>query len=206
LTLPRRRRASEHSCLRDRRRQLASYEDGVSQLNQELKDLSHLTADNPAQRETIERLCPLIAGRLRELEGGIAVRKRAGLLAGVAAITRATKGEEWMGLIAVQIAKMRSTEEELLRIGPDKAAANTRKMRVAIVCGNALAILILLAAGVLRISFESTGKCAVTRCPSFRGRGRGFCSERFCYVGLVLEQAIAGIRVHPPQRVLVDAW
>ena len=100
---------------------------------------------------------------------------------------------------------MRSTEEELLRIGPDKAAASTPKMKVAIVCGNALAILILLAAGVLRISIESTGNCAVTRGPSFRGRGRGFCSERFCYVSLVLEQAIAGMRVHSPQRVLMDA-
>ena len=90
--------------LTGKERQLAFHEDGVSQLNQDIKDLSHLTADNPAQRETIERLSPLIAGRLEELEGGIAVRKRAGLLAGVAAITRATEGEEWMGLIAVQIA------------------------------------------------------------------------------------------------------
>jgi CHASE3 domain sensor protein len=49
-------------------RDLALYEAGVSQVIQDVKDLSHLTADNPTQGEAIERLNPLIAGRLAELE------------------------------------------------------------------------------------------------------------------------------------------
>lgn len=128
-------------------RDLALYEAGVSQVIQDVKDLSHLTADNPTQGEAIERLNPLIAGRLAELEDGIGVRKRNGSLAGVAVISRENKGEGWMGLIAVQIGTMRQTEEQLLSTRLEKAAASTRKMKIVIVCGNALAVLILLAAG-----------------------------------------------------------
>jgi light-regulated signal transduction histidine kinase (bacteriophytochrome) len=52
-----------------------------------------------------------------------------------------------MGQIAAQIGEMRQTETKLLSRRLDTAAASARKIKVAIVCGNALAILILLVAG-----------------------------------------------------------
>jgi CHASE3 domain sensor protein len=129
-------------------RYLKLYGAGVNQVRQDMTELRDLTSDNSRQQEAIQRLDPLIAARLAELGDGIEVRKRSGLLAGVEAVTRANNGERWMGQIAAQIDEMRQTEAQLLTRRLDTAAASTRKIKVVIVCGNALAILILLVAGL----------------------------------------------------------
>jgi signal transduction histidine kinase len=128
-------------------RYLKLYGAGVNQVRQDMTELRDLTSDNSGQQQAIQRLDPLIAARLAELGDGIEVRKRSGLLAGVEAVTRANNGEKWMGQIAAQIGEMRQTETKLLSRRLDTAAASARKIKVAIVCGNALAILILLVAG-----------------------------------------------------------
>lgn len=128
-------------------RYLKLYGAGVNQVRQDMTELRDLTSDNSGQQQAIQRLDPLIAARLAELGDGIEVRKRSGLLAGVEAVTRANNGERWMGQIAAQIEEMRQTEAQLLTRRLDTAAASARKIRVVIVCGNALAILILLVAG-----------------------------------------------------------
>lgn len=128
-------------------RYLEPYRIGVDRVRQDMTELPDLIQDNPEQREAINRLHPLIIDRLAELDDGIDVRKRSGLLAGAEAVARANNGEKWMGQIAARIGEMRSTEDRLLRIRLEAAAASTRKMKVVIVLGNALAILILLMAG-----------------------------------------------------------
>ena len=128
-------------------RYLELYGAGVDQVREDLQELLDLIQDNPGERDTIRRLAPLIAARLTELADGIEVRKRSGLLAGAEAVTRANNGETWMGQIAAQIAEMRRAEAQLLSRWLDTAAASARKMKVVVVCGNALAILILLAQG-----------------------------------------------------------
>jgi signal transduction histidine kinase len=120
---------------------------GVNQVRQDMTELRDLTSDNSGQQEAIQRLDPLIAARLAELGDGVEVRKRSGLLAGVEAVTRANNGEKWMGQIAAQIGEMRQTETQLLSRRLDTAAASARKIKVVIVCGNALAIFILVVAG-----------------------------------------------------------
>ncbi len=124
-------------------RYLELYRAGVNQVRQDLKELPDLTKDNPREQQAIEQLNPLIASRLAELNDGIWVRKESGLLAGVERITRANNGEKWMGQIAAQIGEMRDTEAALLSRRLQTAAASTRKIKVVIVFGNALAILIL---------------------------------------------------------------
>jgi signal transduction histidine kinase len=128
-------------------RYLKLYGAGVNQVRQDMTELRDLTSDNSRQQQAIQRLDPLIAARLAELGDGIEVRKRSGLLAGVEAVTRANNGEKWMGQIAAQIGEMRQTETQLLSRRLDTAAASARKIKVVIVCGNALAILILVVAG-----------------------------------------------------------
>src|SRR5208283_5279592 len=125
-------------------RYLELYEAGVAEVRQDLKELPDLTADNPREQRAIRQLNPLIASRLAELNDGIWVRKESGLLAGVEAATRANNGEKWMGQIAAQIGEMRDTEAGLLSSRLETAAASTRKIKVVIALGNALAILILL--------------------------------------------------------------
>ncbi len=128
-------------------RYLELYRAGFDQVRRDMKGLPELVADNPTQRAAIKRLDRLIAARLAELAEGIEVRKRSGLLAGVEAVTRANNGEKWMGQIAAQIAEMRQTEAQLLSSRLDTAAASAREIKVVIVCGNVLAILILLVKG-----------------------------------------------------------
>ena len=130
-------------------RYLKLYGAGINQVRQDMTELRDLTSDNSRQQEAIQRLDPLIAARLAELGDGVEVRKRSGLLAGVEAVTRANNGEKWMGQIAAQIEEMRQTETQLLSRRLDTAAASARKIKVVIVCGNALAILILLVAGFI---------------------------------------------------------
>lgn len=137
-------------------RYLELYRAGADQVRQDMKELPDLIQDSPREREATHRLQPLIAARLAELEDGIEVRKRSGLLAGVEAVARANNGEKWMGQISAQIAEMRGTETQLLSVRLETAAASTRKIKVVIVLGNALAVLILLVKGFV-IQWE-TGK------------------------------------------------
>jgi signal transduction histidine kinase len=138
-------------------RYLKLYGAGVDQARQDMTELRNLTSDNPKQQTAIQRLDPLIAARLVEVSDGIQVRKRSGLRAGVEAVTRANNGERWMGQIAAQIEEMRQTEAQLLSRRLEAAAASTRKIKAVIVCGNALAILILLVAGFV-IHRETSGR------------------------------------------------
>jgi signal transduction histidine kinase len=128
-------------------RYLELYGAGLNQVRQDVKDLPDLISDNPVEREAIQHLEPLIAVGLAELSEGIEVRKRSGLLAGVEAVAKGNIGERSMREIAAQIGEMRQTEAKLLSRRLETAAASTRKMKAAIVCGNALGILILLVAG-----------------------------------------------------------
>jgi signal transduction histidine kinase len=124
-------------------RHLEMYSSGVTQVRQDLKEVSDLVADNPAELEAIGRLDALVASRLTELGHGIEIRKRSGLLAGVEAVTNASSGEKRMAQIATQILEMPRAEGKLLSRGLDAAEASTRKIKLVIVYGNALAILIL---------------------------------------------------------------
>jgi signal transduction histidine kinase len=135
---------------------LEPYQAGRDQLGRDMAELRDQTSDNPTQQAAILRLDPLIAARLAELSSGIEVRKHSGLLAGVEAVAYENTGGKWMGQIGAEIGEMRKTETLLLDSRLDAAAASTRKMKVVIVCGNALAILILLVKGVV-IHWE-TGK------------------------------------------------
>jgi signal transduction histidine kinase len=128
-------------------RYLELYRAGADQVRQDMKELPDLIVDDPRERKATQRLEPLIAARLAELADGIEVRRQSGLPAGVEAVARANNGEKWMGQIAAQIGEMRATQELLLSRRQETAAASTRKIKVVIVLGNALAVLILLVKG-----------------------------------------------------------
>jgi signal transduction histidine kinase len=135
-------------------RYLEVYGTAVGELGQDIKTVRDLTSDNPGQLQAISRLEPLIVGRVAELAGGIPLRKQNGVLSGVEALTQGNKHEEWMDLTGTEITGMRHTEAQLLRKRLDLAKASTGRVKIVIVCGNALAILILLVAARM-IHWES---------------------------------------------------
>ena len=126
---------------------LEPYQAGLELLRVDMRQLGEMTSDNPKQREAMLRLEPLIASRLDELSGGIEVRRNSGLRAGAEAVAYEHTGGKWMGQIGAQLGEMRGTEENLLSRRLNTAAASTRKMKILVVCGNGLAILILLVKG-----------------------------------------------------------
>jgi signal transduction histidine kinase len=121
---------------------LEVYGASIDKLGRDIETVRDLTSDNPGQQQAISRLEPLIAGRVAELADGITVRKQNGV-PGVEALTQGSKPEVRMDLIGTEITGMRHTESELLSKRLDLAKASARRVKIVIVCGNALAILIL---------------------------------------------------------------
>jgi len=124
---------------------LEPYQASLDQVHRDIEEIRRLTADNPRQQEAINGLEPLVDERLALLAGRMEIRRRAGLTAGADAAKGS--GEELMSGIREQIGEMRSTEERLLKIRLATAATSTQKMKAVIVVGNALAVLVLTAAG-----------------------------------------------------------
>jgi signal transduction histidine kinase len=130
-------------------RYLELYLAGINKMSQDGTELANLTADNRTERDAIQRLYPLIGARLIELGQGIEVRRNSGLLAGVEVVAHGTKGEKLMEQIAALIGEMRRTEAQLLSGRLETAAGSTRRLKLVIAYGNALAILILLVKGIV---------------------------------------------------------
>jgi signal transduction histidine kinase len=128
---------------------LEVYGTSIDRLGRDIATVRDLTSDNPGEQQAISRLQPLIAGRVAELADGITLRKQNGV-SWDEALTWGKKYEGWMELIGTAITGMRHTEAQLLSRRLDLAKASTRRVKIVIVCGNALAILILLvAAGMI---------------------------------------------------------
>jgi signal transduction histidine kinase len=130
-------------------RYLQVYGKGVARLSKDIRALLEQTSDNPVQQQAIAELQSLISGRVAVLEGGITFRKQRGASVIEALINR-NRDEALTALIGTKINGMRRTEQQLLTKRLTVADTSTRVVEIAIVCANALAILILLiAAGMV---------------------------------------------------------
>jgi signal transduction histidine kinase len=128
---------------------LKPFDDGVRRVGQDVEKFRQLTSDNPKQQAAIQQLEPMIAERLADLNQRLEIRKKSGLLAGAEAVASGDNGEELMEEVRGRISEMRHTEEQLLASRLSVATAGARKMKAIIVVGNALAIFILLVAGLV---------------------------------------------------------
>ncbi len=127
---------------------LGPYNGAASKVHENSKDLRQMTGDHPVQQRTLDRLQPVIAARLAILERWIEIRRQGGLHAGADFIPESS-GKREMDESRMEIAGMRQEEDYLLvqrSLGVERASSRTR---VAIVTGNALAVLFLFSAGVV---------------------------------------------------------
>src|ERR1700674_4374309 len=118
---------------------LEPYQAGLDQFHRDIEEVQKLTADNPRQQNALVTLKPVVDTRLTLLAGLMEIRRQTGLLAGAEAVAKGNS-EELMNEIRERIEEMRLTEERLLKIRLETAAAGTRKMKAVIVLGNSLAI------------------------------------------------------------------
>lgn len=123
---------------------LAPYRATVEEVQKDFTELRELTSDNPSQQELITRLEALIGARLAGLTMRMEIRRSSGLVAVAEALAAGEDGGDAMVRIRALIAEMRQREAEFLSQRLQTAAISGRRMKVLVVCGNTLAILILV--------------------------------------------------------------
>jgi signal transduction histidine kinase len=125
---------------------LVPYNDGVKRVQENLKELRELTADNPTQQRAMDLLDALVAARLVSASERVSIRREKGLEAGIEAI-RTGPGKQQMDEIRTRIGEMKLEEERLLRLRSEEADASSRTARTVIVLGEVLAVVFLSLAG-----------------------------------------------------------
>ncbi|HUK91087.1 MAG TPA: CHASE3 domain-containing protein, partial [Blastocatellia bacterium] len=115
-----------------------------SQIDDDLKNLSELTSDNPEERRRIEELGPLIHSRLDRLQEAIARRRALG--AAALQVPSFGAGKELMDQIRAIAAQMESGERTLLAVRRAEAARSRRIATLTFVFATIIAMLLLAAA------------------------------------------------------------
>jgi len=127
---------------------LQPYKDGFAHVHEDLRALRELTADNPNQQRALDRLEPLIALKLAELQDRVGTRKQKGLAAATAAV-REGSGKQHMDHIRAVIAEMKQEEDRLLIRRSQELDASSRRTSVMIATGDALALFFLFLGGLV---------------------------------------------------------
>jgi signal transduction histidine kinase len=130
-------------------RYLGPYRASVGQIHKDVEDFRNLTSDNPKQQEAAQQLEQLLAARLAGLAGRMEIRRKSGLAAGAESVATGNDGEQLMTEIRDELSEMQHREELLMIARLSATASSTQAMKVVIILGNALAMLILLVAGVV---------------------------------------------------------
>jgi CHASE3 domain sensor protein len=134
---------------------LQPYTEALVQVKENEKHIRELTADNAVQQRNLDRLEPVVASKLSELQDGLEIRMREGLLAAVAAV-REGSGEFQMDEIRSAISDMKQEEVRLLVARTREADSSSRRTGIVIVSGNALALFFLSLAGA--VIFQEMGR------------------------------------------------
>lgn len=125
---------------------LEPYARALSQIHQNVAELRELTADNPRQQRSLDRLEPSISAKFAWIQNILEIRKQQNLAAGVAAV-REGSGKRYMDQIRTAISIMKAEEDRLLVERSVELNVSSRATRVIIVIGEALGLLALAIAG-----------------------------------------------------------
>jgi signal transduction histidine kinase len=125
---------------------LAAYTTGLGQVGQDVKKLRELTADNPVQQKSLDRLEPLIAARMQRAEYMVAIRSREGPAA-AAEPPQLGVGKELVAQIRGLLDTMKREEGRLLQLRMEEADSSLRSTKMLIAGGDSLGIVFLCAAG-----------------------------------------------------------
>ncbi|MGF2040141.1 MAG: response regulator [Nostoc sp. CmiVER01] len=130
------------------RRYLEPYNAAIEVLNQKVKELQRLTADNPNQQNRLDTLQPLLTERMAVMKDVIELRQSQGLEASQKAILT-DQGKQLMDNIQKLIQAMKNEENALLKQRSEKAKVAARQTIVSIVYSIPLFSLILALIGFI---------------------------------------------------------
>ena len=126
---------------------LAAYEADLVSVEDDLKSLRELTADNPRQQESLAQLRPLVASRQSAVREGIEVRKREGLIPGIASVRAGAEKQSFEGIRSL-LNNMKQEENRLLTERLKTAQKSSRRMKDVIFWGNAIALIFFATAAL----------------------------------------------------------
>jgi signal transduction histidine kinase len=127
---------------------LGPYDDALDHVHQNVRELRDLTADNPVELQSLNRLDPLIANLLRLAQDRIDTRTRAGLALGAEAV-RAGSGKAEMDQIRERLSEMIMEENRLRSLRLEEANRSSQIVKIVILTGEVLAIVFLSLAGIV---------------------------------------------------------
>ncbi|MEH2407685.1 response regulator [Nostoc sp.] len=129
-------------------RYLEPYNDAIQVMNQKVKELQRLTADNPKQQQQLDVLQPLITQKLDELQETIDLRQNQGFEASQKVVLT-DRGKQLMGEIRKVIQTMKTEENTLLKQRSERARVAARQTIASIVYSIPLFSLILALIGFI---------------------------------------------------------
>jgi methyl-accepting chemotaxis protein len=127
-------------------RYLDPYRNALAAVDQRLKSLRKLTADNPAQQRRLDALEPLVGSKFAELQETITLRRDKGFEP-AAKVVLTDKGKEAMDRIRQLAKDMQDEENVLLRQRSEEEEGRARSTKSTIILGSLLAFLFVLTAG-----------------------------------------------------------
>ena len=127
---------------------LQPYEIALHRVSEDVGRIRSLTADNPRQHSSLERLDLLVAAKLDVLRSGIETRKRDGMAAGANAV-RSGAGKQLMDQLRTLIDEMKQEEQRLLQERSEAVAGSSRYAKETIALGYLSAFFFLFGAGWL---------------------------------------------------------
>ena len=127
---------------------LEPYQSGSGGLQNVVKDLRRLTADNPNQQRRIDAAEPLIAAKLAELKQTIDLR-RTGNIDETTKVVRGGAGKKYMDDLRKILDEMDGEERALLQKRAEEGDAAASGAKMVIIAGTLLCLACVLAAGLL---------------------------------------------------------
>ena len=125
---------------------LDPYNRATENLDQAVRDLRQLMAGDPSQERHLDKLEPLITGKVRELDKVIELRKSQGFDVAAKEVNDDI-GKNLMDQVRKVIGDMKTQEKDLLAQRTHEAEASSRSALYAIGVGTVLAILLVQLAG-----------------------------------------------------------
>jgi methyl-accepting chemotaxis protein len=125
---------------------LAPYLSAVRQIQPIFDEVKRLTADNPVQQARLDRISPLVAAKLSELDKTIRQRRTEGFDS-TAKVVAAGEGRRYMDELTRLLTEMDGEEGELLRVRSERAGAGAESAKTGIVWGSLIGLILVGAVG-----------------------------------------------------------
>ncbi len=127
---------------------LEPYRSATRQVDQTMRDLRALTADNPTTQARLGRLDPVVRAKLDELAETVALRREKGFEAALKVVAT-DRGKKYMDEIRQILGEISSDEEVLLKQRKQKMIEGAEALISTLTVGSALAVLLVVVGSVL---------------------------------------------------------